>query len=57
MDQRTSEDPGIVSKANSVKKNYAKPAFRYERAFETAALSCGKISPNERQCQFNKKTS
>jgi hypothetical protein len=25
------------------RKSYLKPEFRYERAFETMALSCGKI--------------
>jgi hypothetical protein len=25
------------------KKLYQKPAFRYERVFETAALTCGKV--------------
>lgn len=36
---------------------YQKPAFRYERAFETMALSCGKVNPTQLQCQFNRKTS
>jgi hypothetical protein len=39
------------------KKLYQKPAFRYERAFETLALSCGKISATIPQCQFSRKTS
>ena len=39
------------------KKLYQKPAFRYERVFETLALSCGKIGANTGQCQFSKKTS
>ncbi len=28
---------------NSPRKPYEKPEFRYERAFETMALSCGKM--------------
>ncbi len=39
------------------KKPYLKPEFRYERVFETMALSCGKISPTEFQCRFNRKNS
>ena len=39
------------------KKPYQKPEFRYERVFETMALSCGKVSPTEFQCRFNRKTS
>lgn len=39
------------------KKPYQKPEFRYERVFETMALSCGKISPTQFQCRFNRKTS
>jgi len=40
-----------------VKKPYQKPAFVYERAFETMALSCGKIGASQLQCKSNKKTS
>jgi hypothetical protein len=39
------------------KKPYQKPEFRYEQVFETMALSCGKVSPTEFQCRFNRKTS
>jgi hypothetical protein len=39
------------------KKPYHKPEFRYERVFETMALSCGKTSPTEFQCRFNRKSS
>ena len=47
-------DPGIHS-VN--KKPYQKPAFRYERAFEIMALSCGKVNPTQLQCKFNLKNS
>jgi len=43
--------------AAAPKKPYHKPAFRYERVFETMALSCGKRDPTEFQCRFNRKTS
>ena len=43
--------------AGNAKKSYQKPAFRYERVFETMALSCGKIDVTQGQCKFNKKVS
>jgi hypothetical protein len=39
------------------RKHYLKPAFRYERVFETMALSCGKLNPTQFQCTFHSKTS
>jgi hypothetical protein len=36
------------------RKPYQKPAFRYERVFETMALSCGKVSPTQFQCRSMK---
>jgi hypothetical protein len=39
------------------KKIYQKPSFQHERVFETMALSCGKLSPTEMQCHFNRKHS
>ena len=38
------------------KKTYTKPTFRFERVFETQALSCGKIT-SLGQCHLNRKTS
>jgi hypothetical protein len=35
------------------KKPYQKPAFRYERVFETRALACGKTVSSQGQCSFN----
>lgn len=43
--------------AGKEKKLYQKPAFRYERVFETLALSCGKIGATVASCQFSRKTS
>jgi len=40
-----------------VRRPYQKPSFKYERVFETMALSCGKISPTEAGCHMNRKTS
>ena len=39
------------------KKPYQKPAFQYERVFETMALSCGKVGPTEFQCKSNQSAS
>jgi hypothetical protein len=39
------------------KKPYHKPAFKFERAFETMALTCGKISTTQQQCATNTKNS
>lgn len=39
------------------KKPYSKPEVRFERVFETMALSCGKTSPTQAQCRFNRKRS
>jgi hypothetical protein len=40
-----------------VKKTYAKPAFRFERVFETQALSCGKVASHGTACKLNPKSS
>jgi hypothetical protein len=34
-----------------------KPAFRFERVFETSALSCGKVQSTQTGCRSNRKTS
>jgi hypothetical protein len=39
------------------KKPYQKPAFRFERVFETSALSCGKVQTTQGSCHSNRKTS
>jgi hypothetical protein len=39
------------------KKAYQKPAFRYERVFETQALTCGKLVAGGACLGLNKKTS
>ena len=42
---------------DSPRKPYEKPEFRYERAFETMALSCGKMRGTQGLCRFNRKNS
>ncbi|MFI5102427.1 MAG: hypothetical protein ACHP9V_03545 [Terriglobales bacterium] len=47
-----------LDNAGKEKKLYQKPAFRYERVFETLALSCGKIAPTQSTCHgASRKTS
>jgi hypothetical protein len=46
-----------VKGARKDKKPYQKPAFRYERVFETLALACGKIGSTTPNCQFSRKSS
>ncbi len=49
--------PETKTGAEPRRKPYRKPDFRFERAFETMALACGKISPSQVQCRFNRKSS
>jgi hypothetical protein len=49
--------PETKQDAEPRRKPYRKPEFRFERAFETMALACGKISPSQPQCRFNRKSS
>jgi hypothetical protein len=39
------------------KRPYKKPTFRYERVFETNALSCGKVGTTQESCRNNSKLS
>ena len=43
--------------AKPKKRPYQKPSFKWERVFETHALSCGKVGATTPECQFSKKTS
>jgi hypothetical protein len=49
------ESPPKVTSAS--KKPYQKPSFRFERIFETMALSCGKLSGGGPQCLTVRKVS
>jgi hypothetical protein len=55
------QSPAIVterlSEGKKSKKPYTKPAFRYEKVFETQALACGKIAGHLGICKINSKTS
>jgi hypothetical protein len=41
----------------AARKPYQKPAVRYERVFETSALSCGKVQTTQSGCHQNRKAS
>jgi hypothetical protein len=50
------EDEPLFQKKQT-KKSYTKPGFRFERVFETQALSCGKVHSHTGQCKTNRKAS
>jgi hypothetical protein len=56
-DKRVNEEKNSGDNPHMAKKPYTKPEFRFERAFETMALSCGKIRASQALCRFNRKTS
>jgi hypothetical protein len=56
-EKNTSEEKLADGGRPAVKKPYLKPEFRYERAFETMALACGKIRSTQPLCRFNRKNS
>jgi hypothetical protein len=44
--------------AETLKKPYEKPSFRFDQVFVTSALSCGKVAPVDTSCQgLNSKVS
>jgi hypothetical protein len=58
MNQKnTSEEKLAGENPRAPKKPYLKPEFRFEWAFETMALSCGKIRGTQGLCWFNRKRS
>jgi hypothetical protein len=50
------EDKPLFQKKQT-RKSYTKPAFRFERVFETQALSCGKVASHGTACKINPKAS
>ncbi len=50
-------DKAASESGRKEKKQYQKPAFRFERVFETMALACGKIQATNFQCRFHRKNS
>lgn len=56
-DDRAQDRPESKGLTEKRKRPYVKPAFQHERVFETMALACGKISPTQASCRFNRKNS
>jgi hypothetical protein len=54
---RAAEEENNGGKNGKGKKPYCKPSFRYERVFETRALSCGKVSRLQQSCHFRRMNS
>lgn len=44
-------------KQPAARKPYHKPEIRFERVFETSALTCGKVQTTQSGCHQNRKTS
>jgi hypothetical protein len=57
MSTQNQSIPPVQRPAQQPRKPYQKPAFRLERAFETLALTCGKIQPTQASCMQVRKTS
>ena len=57
IQKNAGEEKTTGANLRAAKKPYLKPEFRYERAFETMALACGKIRGNQALCRFNRKSS
>lgn len=56
-DRATRAKQQEIDNPGKAKKLYQKPAFRYERVFETLALSCGKIAGTSLNCNSSPKSS
>jgi len=56
-DTRQTTRKNTAAESTAPRKTYRKPDFQYERVFETMALACGKLSPTQAQCHFNRKKS
>jgi hypothetical protein len=46
-----------AAEPNLTKRPYQKPQFRFERVFETQALTCGKVQSTQGSCHSNRKNS
>ena len=55
--KQTNRESGQPKIGPGPRKPYRKPALRYERVFETSALTCGKVQTTQSGCHQNRKTS
>ena len=56
-DRKTAAPSTQVEHGVRGRKPYVKPAFRFDRVFETTALACGKVNVTQGQCKLNRKVS
>jgi hypothetical protein len=54
---RSAQKRESASSTPKSKRPYKKPDFEHEKVFETMALACGKLSPTQAQCRFNRRNS
>lgn len=55
-EETTHQVPGTEGRVKT-RKPYHKPEVRYEKVFETSALSCGKVQTTQSGCHQSRKTS
>jgi hypothetical protein len=53
----TNRQTAQLGNGRAAKKPYHRPTVRFERVFETSAISCGKVQVNEGPCHSNRKLS
>jgi len=57
MKQAQTAHPTRPGNESVARKPYQKPTVRYERVFESSALTCGKVHTTQGQCHLNPKAS
>lgn len=55
-EETTRQVPGTEGPIKT-RKPYHKPEVRYEKVFETSALTCGKVQATQGSCHSNRKLS
>ncbi len=55
-EETTRQDPGTGGRVKG-RKPYRKPEVRYEKVFETSALTCGKVQTTQSSCHASRKNS
>jgi hypothetical protein len=51
------KEKNVGDRPRTAKKPYQDPAFRYDKVFETMALSCGKVNATQALCRFHRNAS
>jgi len=58
MSDAEQKNPGALpAEGKRTKKPYQKPEMKFERVFETMALSCGKVQTTQLSCHSSRKAS